>query len=425
MKTKEPKSVGEWFELLPSAEDRSRLLEIAKISLFAENAIWMEWRLADPLSPIEARQFKADYAAYMRAKSAHDAWVKKKKDTKDKTEKKQLGPEPEVPEKPTTPNLDLKTARNGLSWTKFAGSLCPGLKSYVYDAIVNRVGTLYRKASKRLAFLTFDERLPTSKQLRIQFREKACRIVHHPENPEWFRVQFTLDGGQPLLMDFKCRGKSPFTIDWLNELADSGANPSGGCISSRKKRGKLVWQFSVSRTPREGENEQVKPIEGRRLVCWAPLDQHEFMICEVEPLNGRPWRFNIESADMIFLKRKAEQLRSTMGRNYHQSRDSASHGHGRARAIRGKRPFAGRYERRCKNWIENRSAAVVRFAVQARCQGLWWEDLSKREPRKLALGDFPYYQLGLRVKQKAEASGLTFKLLKNLENLKERLGESS
>jgi len=389
METKEAKSVGEWFELLPSQEDRKRLIEIAEVAVFAENAIWMEWRLSDPIDAVEMARRKS-------VKTETGKW-------------------------PKLDRLELKGARNGLTWTKFSGALCPGLKSYVYDAIANRVAKLYRK--KRLQLLTFDERLPTSDKLRIQFREIACRIVHHPDNPDWFRVQFMLDNRGPMLLDFKCRGKSKFTIDWLNELADSGENPSGGCLSARKNRGKLVWQFSVSRIPREAENAKVDAIPGRKLIVWAPLDQREFLICEVEPVSGRPWRHQVESADMISVKRRAEHLRVSMGRNYHQSPKSSAHGHGRERAIVGKAKFSRRYERRVRDWIENRSAAIVRFAVDCRCEELHMENLSKRQTNKLALGDFPYYRLCLRVKQKAESAGIKFKLINGFESLKSRLSE--
>jgi len=387
VKTKESKSVGEWFELLPSDEHRKELLRIARIASFAENSVWMEWRCGDPVTG-------PDMARRQAEKESTGEW-------------------------PKLEAWNPKTARTGESWCKFAGALCPGLMSYIYDAIANSVATLYRQ--KRLKLLTFQERLATRNDLQIRFRENACRVLRHPEVNGWFRFQLSLAKGPPMVIDFKCRGKSPHTIDWLNELADSGEAPSGGMISARRKKGRLQWQIALSRVPREGENEQVKPISGRVLWVWAPIDQAEFLRCQVHPVPGRPWLHRIEAHDLIRVRKRFDVERRRMGRNYAQSTESAAHGHGLHRAINRKEFHKGRYDRRCKDWIENRSAEIVRFAIKSRCEELHMEKLSNRDPTRLALGPFPYFQFVLRTVQKARSAGLKTAKFTDFETIEKRL----
>jgi len=412
METKEAKTVGEVFDLLIGDQERDRLAAIAALAVPLKNAVWLEWRMADPVSVHEALQFKAAYREYGKAKKAHADWAKNEK----------KGPEPQIPDKPTMRPLELKTARCGVSWSKWAGSQAPELMSYVTDAIANRVSALYRQ--NRLAYLTFDDRVPFSDQPQILFREKACRIVRDERRDDWYRVVMTLDRKGPMSMAIRPKGASPHTRAWLAEMADSGAFPSGGMISARRRRGKRLWQISLSRVPREGENQTTDPVAGRTLIVWAPPDQQEFLRCEVSPINARPWRITIEGHDLLRLKRRADDDRRRMGRNYHQSPASASHGHGRERAIRGKLQFAGRYARRVKDWIENRSMEVARFAVETRCESVMFENLSARDPSRLLLGDFEYYTLVNRMVQKCRAAGLKTSMFTDLETIKRMLGQT-
>lgn len=395
METKEPKTVGEVFDLLIGPEERDRLTAIAKLAVPLKNAAWLEWRMADPITLHDAIAFKAAYREFGQAKKQHAEWTKKKK-----------GPEPKIPDKPTLPTLDLKKARCGLGWSKWAQSLAPELMSYVTDAIANRVSKLYRQ--NRLAYLTFTDRVPFSDHPQILFREKACRIVHDDRRQGWYRVVLTLDRKGPLNIAIRPKGASRATREWLEEMATSGAFPSGGTITARRRRTKQLWQISLSRIRREGEREKVHPIPGRTLLVWAPPDQQEFLRCLVqpEPENSPPWQHTIEGHDLARLKRRAEDDRRRLGRNYHQSPQSAAHGHGRNRAIQSTTRFADRYRRRVLNWIENRTAEIVRFALQAHCELLRVENLSGRDPSKLRLGSFPYREFLNRLAQKGRDAGL-------------------
>jgi hypothetical protein len=391
METKAPKNVGEVFEIRTDAATRQAILAVARVATFAENAIWDIYRRNDPLTPTRVVEMQLE---------------------KDRTGKY-----------PKLPPFDLKDTPDGATPTKILGALCPGLSAYVYDAIAHRVGTLYRKNAERFAYAFYRKRLPVSNDLRIRFRERAVRIVRHPENKNWFRAELTLyaKGGQKLMVDLLARGKSDATLRWLAELADTGAHPSGGTISARRKHGHLEWQISFSRCRQPGERARVHPIDGRKLVVYAPLEQDVFLRCRVEPVKGRPWVWEVESNDLSQLQRRYQALRVAMGRNYHQSPDSGAHGHGRRRAICGKERLTLRYENRVKDWIENRSAALVAEAIRRRCGRIEMEDLSARNPELLRLGRFPYYRLLSRIEQKAKDAGIEFEKTPSLSSMKDAL----
>lgn len=389
------KNVGEVFDLLidRNKEARDLLLEVAKKATYAENAIWMIWRHNDPVSAVDL--------VHMRE------------------EKERTGKWPKLPA------YKLEKTPEGESPTKIAAALCPGLSSYVYDAVSNAVTKLYLK--NRLSYLGFWERLPVSKDLRIRFRERAVQIRRNPENPQWFQIGLGLVSENRKIgvtwCDLRTGGKSEFTKRWLEAVADGEQDyvTSGGVISARRKKGKMRWQITQARPRMVDERQKVEPVEGRSLVCYAPLDQGEFMTCEVAPVRGRPWRMHVESNDLLTVKIAYDKLRRRMGGNYHQSPYSSAHGHGRRRAIRGKMAFSGKYERRVNDWIENRSAAIVGFAVETRCGEIRFEKLTDREPHTLRLGAFPYFKLIERTKQKAADAGISFKVFTDFETVRKQL----
>lgn len=390
------KSVGEVFDLLWTAgdagrEERSAIVDVARMTTYAENAIWMAWRINDPITAtnmVERRQVKASTGKW-----------------------------------PKMELYKLEATPDGNTPTKIAGALCPGLYSYVYDAIANHVRKLYCK--KRLAYLRFAERLPIGDHLRIRFRERCVQIQRAPDHPGRYRLALRLlRDSPPLELGIKTVGKSPHTMSWLANMADTGGNPSGGTISAKRRRGKLCWQISLARARQPGERQAVSdPVKGRTLEVFAPLDQEVFLWCEVIPApTPQPWRCAVESSDLVRVKRRHEGLRRSMGRNYRQSRGSAAHGHGRRRAIKGKLTFAERYEQRANSWIEQRSAFVVDYAAKCRCERIRLEDLTTRNPETLVLGSFPYFKLLQRIEQKAKERGIKCTRTDDLESIKARLG---
>ncbi len=395
MAEKGSKCVGEVFRLLLNREKeaREKLFGLASLTTYAENAIWNLWRLHDPVTAV-------DMVRRRQVKEETGKWPKM---------------EP----------YSLKKTPDGLTPTKIAGALCPGVASMVYDAIANAVAKGYMK--KRCEFLTFSERLPVAKDLRIRFRAEAVRIRRNPVNPEWFQVGLAFWAPKPRHVETEwvdiltgVGRKSPATMAWLADVADGKATTSGGVISTRRVKGKVQWQITQARERRvaeEGghaERAKVEPLPDRELVCSAPLDNEEFMICEVEGLPGRPWRFVVESNDFIVTKKRNQRHRVAMGANYHQSPENAAHGHGRRRAMQAQMEFRRRYEARVRDWIENRSMAIVRFAIESRCGVIKFENLTKLDPKDLRLGSFPYFQFITRTQQKAKDAGIKFVLLEPL-----------
>lgn len=374
---KQPKDVGETFLLRCDKESSDWLREIARVATFCENAIWMHWRTHDPIQSAEVI-----------------GWEKVKADTG------------------KWPKMQPYAIESG---TVFARTVAPGLSSSVYDAVANHVRKLYPK--KRWQFLRFDERLPVAKDLRIRFREKAVRIYRHPDNPDrWFQVGFRFEAGKERRFGLCPRGSSEYTWQWLAEMADSKEFPSGGAISLVRRKGKWKWQLALARSRRDGERESVEPIEGRYLSVYAPVEQDDFLYCDVTwpDKNGRPWRMRVEGHDMLLLKRRNENRRVTMGRNYHQSPKASGKGHGRKRAIRSKFLLSDHLRRHIDSWIENRSAAIVQFAVETKCGEVAMEDLSKRASNTLCIGPFPYFIFMGRVEQKCKDRKITFRKTKPL-----------
>jgi hypothetical protein len=403
---KQPKNCGEVFDLMPNKEQKDVLYRVANVATFAENAMWEAWRRCDPLTGLEVAAMKAHRNEYGK-------WPK--------IERWALGNG-----KPRTNSSgqELKTTApaKGLTPTTYAKALCPGLRSYVYDAIANQVAKLYQK--HRFELLTYQRRLPVGQHLRIRFREKAVKISVQDAEKGWYQAELLLEQGPALVVPIKTVGKSAACMEWLAELAEYGHNPSGGTITLRRKRGKNVWQLCLARSRRPGEREQVKDIvAGRTMTVWAPIVQEAFLRWQI-PLHNRAIGGEIEGHDLLAMKHRDEQVRRQMGRHYRQTHRGGGIGHGRTRAIAGKLRFRGRYERRVHDWIENRSAEIVKIAAEFRCELVQVENLSARDPSKLLVGSMPLYRLTQRIEQKAHAVGIKTKVFTDIESADRLFSES-
>jgi len=401
--------VGECFKLLVdrNREIREEMLAVAKLATFAENEIWTLWRKHDPLDGLEMLRRRL---AYEQARQDAESSGQDPKRVKwPKIEAYKLD---EV----------LKTLGLPSSY-KIAAALCPGVHTHIPASIANVVHHYYAK--QRLDILRYVRRLPVAQDLRIRVHKRCISVRRSPVRSDWFDFGARLRTGGELWMPMRTGGASPHTLAWLSDAADGTASLSCGTISAKKRGGKLVWQIALARQRRDDERERVaNPVLGRSLLVWAPLDQEVFLWCQADPIAGRPWRMRIEAADLLPVKRRHEQLRQSMGRNYAQSPEAASHGHGRRRAIGSRERFRRRYEDRIRDWIENRSLEIVRQAIEMRCERIRMEKLTDRTPGSLLMGDFPYYRLMERTEQKAKDAGLGFELIADLETFRKRLGEA-
>lgn len=389
--------VGDWFVMLLSPEDRQRLFEAAKLTTFAENALFMEWVRRDPWD-------------FVAAKKARDEYLASGKKVKSRV-----------------PGYEKGT----WSCTKMARDLCPGLASWIYDAVANHTRQLYFSAKTgRIHFLTFTKRLPVCDDLRIRFRERTCRIVAEPQ-PDgrvFYAALIRLTKDQPpIKAGLLLKSKSEFTRRYIAGLAESGEHPSGGSIIQKKHKGKWEWQLNISRDRYESERERLaEPVEGRRLLVWAPADQACWLRCEVEREGSAPWITEIVADDIISAKIADQKRRQRLGKHYSQSRERhANHGHGRNRAIQCKERFGRRYQNKVTAFIETRSAAIVCVAIRSRCGFIDLEDISKRDSTTLRTGSFPYYKFLSRVQQKAKEAGIVVKMFDGLQMLEALHGKRS
>jgi len=382
-----PKNCGEVFRLLCGPDLRKSLSDVARVSTLAENVLWQLWLKGDPLGAMDIRKA-------VEQKEASGKW----------------------------PKIEpfILRAPDGRSTTVIARELCPGLLSYVYDAIANQVSKLYRK--HRWDILSCRRRLPVASDLRIRFRERAVQIERDDRRDDWFRVRLFLRPGETLSIPIRTGGASTFTRAWLARLASSGEHPSGGTISCRLRRGKRQWQIAISRAREPGECDEVNPVAGRTLVIYAPTKQDVFLRCLVTPTNGGPPRtWSVESNDLCLVQQQYERRRRSMAANWAQSPTSCAHGHGRKRALLKREEFSARYERRVNSWIEQRSAWLVSEAVRFDCEGLQIENLSARNPESLLVGSFPYHRFVQRIREKAEQAGIDARVFDGIAKLKKLL----
>ena len=395
-----PKTVGMSIRMFVDAETGGYLYRVAKEATFAENALWNLWRMNDPVT----------YRDVLRMNQEREA----------------TGKWPKLPE------YKLANTPDGDSPTKIAGNLCPSLWSFVYDAVANHVRKFYSK--QRWEILWGKRRLPLASDLRIRFRERAIRIRRHQWTDKEGRVQ---DGyaivcrfikGVDALVPISTLRMNKWHLAWLEHWANIDAGPCGGTVYRKKVRGKNQWFIALARERQPNEVRRVlDPVADRTCYVYAPPPDSEreaFLLMDIRPTgNGQPWREEIEANDLIRVKLRWQQQNQQMGRNFRQSREvTASRGHGLQRRMESKKPDARKYDARCKNWIENRSRAIVDFAVNARCSVLCVENLVQRDSKTLRLGEFPYYQLLLRIKQKAEESGLKHRTFTDFETLRKHLG---
>lgn len=386
---------GETFDIFcrPLSESWKRLERYARASSFIENVMWAMWRKHDPI-------LAGDLSAWLKVKDLTGKW-------------------------PPLERWFLGETPDGETPSKLARRLAGGqVASYVYDAIAHSVAQRYPKF--RWEILVGRRRVPVIQEPFIRFREKAIRILRHPDNQDWFRVELRFEIAKkapPLILDIKTFDRSAACIEWLKALADSGDNATAGTVSIRKRRGKRYWQLFLSRadgattdedsTVPESE-ERPEPVAGRALVVYAPLDQEVFLRATMTPVIKRPRAETVEAMGLIACKQRYEYSRRSAGRNYRQSPHSAAHGHGRKRAIPLWR-LSERWERRAKEWIENRTTWLANLAVEWRCDELQCEDLSARDSSRLLMGSFPYYKFMTRLAEKAKNRGLKFRKIPSFE----------
>lgn len=392
--------VGEWFKVLADREQTALLWRIGREATRCHDALWRTWARLDPVSPLDMESLQREH------QPKYKAWVDGGK----------KGQKPKF----VLPPWKKFTTPDGLTSTTLAKALCPNLQSWVYDAIANRVAKQYLK--QRFQILTGQRRIPVCGHEQIFFRNAHARIVRDPDNPNWFRLQAKmLKDEAPLLLPISTIGKSDGCMAWLNALADDPKGfTSGGCLSVKRVRGKLKWNLALTRERYDWEVDAVaSPKVGRELVIWAPLDQSEFLLCEVQPVKGRPWRWNVEAHDLIQMRIAYAERRKRMQANWRQSPHSAAHGHGRRRAMAGLTKMEDRYLHRVTDWIENRTTDLVRGAIRAKCEGIRIEKLTDRDPHSLRVGDFQYFRFLTRLEQKSETAGLKFRTFASLEEARD------
>lgn len=392
------KTVGEWFTILTKKRRGLDVIlaAIAKRATFTENAMWRLWLAADPVGPQTVRQRLDEWKAKRKQAVADQEHAQA-------IENAMAAETGEAPKEilvgkvtmPPLPPVKLGHA------CRIAKTLCGGVGSGIYDGIANNVAKNYLK--KRWNILRFEERLPHVTKPHIRFRDKAVTLRRQPDNERWFEVGLKVKKGQTLWLPIDIKGKKPETYVWLNTLADSGEAISGGCISARRRKGKLYWQISLSREGGNGERFGVyEPKFKRRLYVWAPMNQAEdFLRCQVEPLNGRPWREHVDARPIRNRKIGLTQRRRRISQHHRQDSASAAKGHGRRRLLQGQEELGRRNNNINDSCCEEISTAIVSFAVRTQCEAICIEKLTDRRPNKLQLGRFPYFRIAQRVKEKA------------------------
>jgi len=431
MSDKPANTVGEWFELwYPSFDVQRWLSRIAREATHCENELLQLYRSLDPVTPLDMQRMCAEVSseqttldeANERAKALHDAKLAKCVTTKQREAREKKAPKrkkarwPSIPKciPPKPEHLGVERGPHGR--TTVAGKLCPHANSRVHDAVSHHVHNKYCRI--RFRCLMGLERLPFGKHLRIRFKAAGVIVRRQADSSEFFEVGLNLDDGPVQWVGIKTHGKSDATLAWLSELADTNGHASDGTISMKERGRKKTWQISMSRSRRPGERPAVDdPIEGRTLVVHAPLEQREgeCIVCDVMPVHRTPWRFALEYESILHARRSHDRIRRSMSKHYKQTSEGGIRGHGRQRAMRDRLHQRNKADRRLASWIENASRYVVNQAIERRCEGVVFEDLTKRTARHLLLGKFPYHRLIERTKQKAVEAGLTFKRMESHE----------
>jgi hypothetical protein len=399
MSKSSPKNVGVSLAMLPDADTAKYLREVAHEATFAENAIWHLWRKYDPVLFTDVQRMTQ--------------------------EREQTGKWPKLPK------YVLSNTPEGPTPTKIAKALCPNLGSYVYDSIANSVRRLYLK--QRWELLWHKRSLPTARSLRIRFRERAVQIIEWPwvdkkgRAQDGYAIRCCFKKSETCVIPIRTDRQNGWVQKWLKQWSTEAVGPSGGTVYQKTIKGQKKWFIALARCRGDAEIVSVKsPVANRVCLAYAPLPEvrEEFLLLDVKPTpDNRLWRQEVEAHDILRTKMRWADRNRRQGRNFQQSREvSAAHGHGWRRRLRSKMPAKGRYENRCKSWIENRSRAIVDFAVNARCSEILMENLSERDSRTLRLGEFPYHQFMLRIQQKAETSGLKFRKFKDLESICKQFG---
>lgn len=432
-----PKNVGRWFKMLPDKETSSLLADIAKETTFAEDTLWELWRKYDPVSPFEAaamRQQHEDDMVVYRAKL--DEW-KREHDAWESAQAEEAG-EPKKPPPPHWPKLPpyfLKDVPEGESGWEIAKALCPSVNGNIFGAVANHVRKLYCKTkSYRRPILYGEKRLPKASEPRIRFRDRAIRIRRHDwtdkhgQTHPGYAIIFRWNNGESVTIPIIARKESDAGIRWLEYWCDQNAGPCGGVIYRKQTHSRKEWRIALARPREESEIVKVKsPIGGRELCVYAPLptsNREDFLLLDVIPQPNRmPWRMGIESNDLILTKLRMEERKRRQGRAFAQSREtsSASRDHGRVRRERSRQNSRRKYGQRCNSWIENRSRAIVDFALRSKCSGIAMENLTERDSQTLRLGEFPYFRLMDRTQQKAVEAGLEWRTFRDLSTISKAL----
>lgn len=395
-----PKNVGISLRMFTDTETGDYLWQVAKEATFAENALWDLWRKHDPVSYLDILRMTQ--------------------------EREETGKWPKLP-----PYV-LADAEEGATAHFVGKNLCPNLTGHVSAGVVNQVRKLYGKLRWKILWNT--QRMPKAFDPRIRFRERAIRIVRQKwtdkegRTHDGFGVRCRFLRSGDAVIPISTQRMNRHHLAWLERWAEINQGPCGGTVMLKMVRGKKRWFIALARERADGEIRRVDdPVEGRCCYVYAPLPEstrEAAFVMEIQPTpNGRPWREEIEAHDLVRVKIRWQKRNEQQGRNYRQSRDrSASKGHGEDRRMRSKKPDARRYGNQCDSWIENRSRAIVDFAINTRCCEVLMEDLVKRDSRTMRLGEFPYYQFMLRTQQKAEEAGLKFRTIANLDEVFSSLG---
>lgn len=285
--------------------------------------------------------------------------------------------------------------------------------SMVYNGVSRHVFGVYMK--NRWAILLGNRSLNLSDRPRIRIRGSACRVrrVTHPTG-EFDRYELCVplrSGAAPLIVGLGLKGQAGDTIAWLEALAtgEHESRPRDGTLVlvEETEAGRRIkrWKWCTSRARAPGEFIRGEVDPDRIAYLHAPADQSCFirLVDEsgrmVERISGDQLAERIERSERRF---------RAQGANWRQSPGSGAHGHGRLRALQGRRGKRDAHRDWVKTKIGQWASHIVKTATRWRCGRLVVQDFTALDPTKTRMGKFAYCDLLGSLKNRCDASPVQF-----------------
>ena len=309
------------------------------------------------------------------------------------------------------PKIDpLKVAKFSMETTQYISNCCPRIPSGCIQTAKAAAESMYKTHRYGLHFGNVEGISRVSKS---SFRQNVNTWKLEKEGEQYLleialgsRVSVAKGLTETIRFKIPCswNHKNVSIVKALDYMIESKYFPIITIINSKKND----WEahFGVCLLKKNLDTK----VEGRFLDIAVSPNENIFLT--MAPSDHPDWVYNMGFQDVRSIVKQFEERRKSIQNKYRVTPHASRRGHGRKRVLAPLDKLTEKRNNFQDTWNHQRTAFIVKKAIQSKCVGIRIEDLCQVESIKL-MGKWTYFDFMNKLEYKAKAAGLSFEKTKS------------